>query len=165
MAQRWDMKTSAQYARLVKAVVRRGRTVDDAQDLVQEAYRRLLEYRRDTWVRDEEGFLRRVVCNLAINQYHRERVLTFVSGASEELAAVSDDGPSIERLLSARQQLDEIATMLAATSQRTCEIFLAHRAGFKYAEIAQESGVSTRTVKKHIARAVSMLSHARMTGS
>lgn len=133
--------------------------MEDAEDLVQEAYRRLVEYLRDTWVRDEEGFLRRVSYNLAINQYHRERVLTFVSDASEELAAVLDDGPSIERLLSARQQLDQIAAKLAATSQRTCQIFLAHRAGFRYAEVAQESGVSTRTVKKHIARAVSILSH------
>jgi RNA polymerase sigma factor (sigma-70 family) len=158
------MKTSAQYARLLRAAVRFGRTMEDAQDLVQEAYRRLIEYRRDTWVRDEESFLRRVVCNLAINQYHREHVVTFVSNANEELAAALDDGPSVERLLSACQELDQIAATLAATSQRTCEIFLAHRAGFRYEEIAQERGVSTRTVKKHIARAVSMLSHAHSHG-
>lgn len=151
------------YARLIRACLRRGRSLEDAEDLVQEAYARLVEYQRSTRIRDEEAFLRRVVSNLAINEYHREQILSFTQETIGELdrqALLIDTGPGIERLLSAQQQVEQIAAMLSAVSQRTCEIFLAHRAGFSYAEIASELGISTRTVKKHIARAISMLSHA-----
>lgn len=151
------------YARLVRACLRRGRTLEDAEDLVQEAYARLLEYQRGAKVRDEEAFLRRVASNLAINQYHREQILSFAQETLDELdrqALLVDASPAVERILSARQQLEQIAAMLSAVSRRTSEIFLAHRAGFTYEEVASELGISTRTVKKHIARAKSMLANA-----
>lgn len=154
---------SGAYARLIRACLRRGRTLEDAEDLVQEAYARLVEYQRAVKVRDEEAFLRRVVSNLTINQYHREQILSFSHETIEELdqqAMLVDSGPGVERILSAQQQLERIAAMLGAVSRRTCEVFLAHRAGWNYAEIASELGISTRTVKKHIVRALSMLSHA-----
>lgn len=149
------------YARLIRACLRRGQLLEDAEDLVQEAYARLVEYKRSALVRDEEAFLRRVVSNLAINQYYREQVLSFAPETIEELelqGILGDTGPGVERLLSAQQQLERVAAMLAAVSQRTCDIFLAHRAGFSYGEIASELRISTRTVKKHIIRARSMLS-------
>ncbi len=93
------------YARLVKACLRRGRTLEDAEDLVQEAYARLIEYQHSAKVRDEEAFLRRVVSNLAINQYHREQILSFAHETIDQLDRQSmlvDSGPGIERILSAR---------------------------------------------------------------
>jgi RNA polymerase sigma factor (sigma-70 family) len=151
------------YARLVRACLRRGRTLEDAEDLVQEAYARLVEYQRSAKVRDEEAFLRRVVSNLAINQFHREQILSFSPESIDDLdrqALLVDASPEIERILDARQQLEQIEAMLAAVSRRTAEVFLAHRAGFSYEEVASELGISTRTVKKHIARAKSMLANA-----
>lgn len=151
------------YARLVKACLRRGRTLEEAEDLVQEAYARLVEYRRSAKVRDEEAFLRRVVSNLAINQFHREQILSFAPEPLDQLdrqALLVDTSPGIERILNARQRVEQIEAMLSAVSRRTSEVFLAHRAGFSYEEIASELGISTRTVKKHIARAISMLASA-----
>lgn len=156
-------RSTGAYARLIRACLRRGRSLEDAEDLVQEAYARLVEYRRSAKVRDEEAFLRRVASNLAINQFHREQILSFAHEAIEELelqGMLVDASPGVERLLSAQQEVDRIAAMLSAVSHRTCEVFLAHRAGYSYAEIACELSISTRTVKKHIARAVSMLAHA-----
>lgn len=151
------------YARLVKACMRRGRTLEDAEDLVQEAYARLVKYQLSAKVRDDEAFLRRVVSNLAINQFHREQILSFAHATIDQLdrrSLLLDNGPGIERILSAQQELEQIEAMLAAVSRRTAEVFLAHRAGFSYEEIASELGISTRTVKKHIARAISMLASA-----
>jgi RNA polymerase sigma factor (sigma-70 family) len=151
------------YARLVKACLRRGRALEDAEDLVQEAYARLIEYQRSAKVRDEEAFLRRVVSNLAINQFHRDQILTFTAESIDELdrqAVLVDRSPGIERILSARQQLEQIEAMLSAVSRRTSAIFLAHRAGYSYDELASAFGIGTRTVKKHIARGKSMLDNA-----
>jgi RNA polymerase sigma factor (sigma-70 family) len=147
------MATAKLYARLLRAARGHGRTQEDAEDLVQEAYRRLIEYRRNTQIRD--------VHNLAINQFHHRNILRFVSEPSAEIETAPDDGPSIEHLLSTRQQLEQVAARLAAVNRRTCEIFLAYRAGFGFAEIAEECGVSTRTVKKHISRAKSLVGGSR----
>jgi RNA polymerase sigma factor (sigma-70 family) len=156
-------RSTGAYARLIRACLRRGRTLEDAEDLVQEGYARLVEYQRGARIRDEEAFLRRVVSNLAINQFHRERILSFAPETIEELdqqAMLVDTSPGVERILSAQQQAERIAALLSSVSHRTCEVFLAHRAGYSYAEIATELGISTRTVKKHIVRAIALLSHA-----
>jgi RNA polymerase sigma factor (sigma-70 family) len=153
----------ASYVRLINACLRRGRTLEDAEDLVQEAYARLVAYQRTATVRDEESFLRRVVTNLTINQYHRDQILSFANETVEELdqqGLLVDATPEVERILTARQSIDQIAAILSAVSRRTCEIFFAHRAGHSYAEIASEFRIRPRTVKKHIARARSMLSLA-----
>jgi DNA-binding NarL/FixJ family response regulator len=51
---------------------------------------------------------------------------------------------------------------LGAVSERTCQIFLAQRAGYSYEEIATDLGISVRTVQKHIARAMFLLIGKRM---
>ena len=53
--------------------------------------------------------------------------------------------------------LDELEAGGELRDPRTCEVFLAHRAGFQYEEIAAELGISTRTVKKHVSRGKSLL--------
>jgi RNA polymerase sigma factor (sigma-70 family) len=158
---------SARLARLMKVCRRRGRSQEDAEDLIQEAFLRLHEYCRKTEVRDEEAFLARTVSNLAISEYRRERIVSFVSQTGEELeqtAGLSDPIPGPERIYAAQQRLDEITRTLGAVSERTCQIFLAHRAGYSYEEISSDLGVSHRTIQKHIARAMFLLMEIRMRG-
>jgi RNA polymerase sigma-70 factor (ECF subfamily) len=148
------------FGRLVKAWRRRGRSQEEAEDLIQEAFLRLHEYSRACEVRDEEAFLARTVSNLAINEYHRKRTAGYPGETLEELersASLIDSGPGPERVLAAQQRLDEIAEMLRAASERTCAIFIAQRSGYTYDEIAASLGISERTVQKHIARAMFLL--------
>ena len=153
-------RTPPWYSRLIRVCTRLGRPLEDAEDLVQEAYLRFLEYRQTRQVRDEAALLARIVTNLAINQYHRQRT---VPVSPEELMALEldpalvDAAASAERVLSARERLDQVARTLDRVSHRTCQIFLAHRAGYSYDEIAAEFSVSHRTVQKHIARATLLL--------
>lgn len=143
-------------ARLVKACQRRGRTLEDAEDLVQQAYLRLLEYRQTSPIHDERTFLARIVNNLNINLYRREQILTFAAEPVEELdeqALFVDRVADPERVVTARQQLDSIMTMLTSVSRRTCEVFISYTWGYTHQEIAYRLGISRRTVQKHIARA------------
>jgi RNA polymerase sigma factor (sigma-70 family) len=155
----------ARFARLMKVVRRRGRSQEEAEDLIQEAFLRLHEYCRTTEVRNEEAFLARTVSNLAINEYRRGRIVSYVDQTVEQLeqsTGLADTTPGPERILAAQQRLDEITRALSAVSERTCEIFLAHRAGYSYHEIALDMDISQRTVQKHIARALFLL--IRMQG-
>ena len=155
----------ARFARLMKFCRRRGRSQEEAEDLIQEAFLRLHEYCRTTEVRNEEAFLTRTVANLAINEYRRDRIVSYANETVEELeqgVGLADASPGPERILAAQQRLDQITRVLGAVSERTCEIFLAHRAGYSYDEIAADLAISQRTVQKHIARAVFLL--IRMKG-
>lgn len=147
-------------AHLVRKCQRRGRSFEDAEDLVQEACLRLLTYRKTRTIYDEKAFLARIVANLAINMYHREQILTFAPEALEEfdeqgLLVDSCAGP--ERMLIAEQRVREITQMLCSVSTRSCSIFVAHRLGYTYGEISSMFGVSERTVKKHVSRALVLL--------
>lgn len=158
-------RLAARVARLMKVCRRRGRSQDQAEDLIQEAFLRLHEYCRTAEVRDEEAFLARTVSNLAINEYRRERILSFADESVEELeqsVGLSDSTPGPERICAAQQRLEEISKTLSAVSERTCQIFLAQRAGYSYEEIAADLGITPRTVQKHIARAMFLLIELRM---
>ena len=61
-------------------------------------------------------------------------------------------GPSPEAEVEAQQSLSAIILVLEAVSPRTCEIYLAHRAGYTYDEISAQLKVSHITIKRHIAR-------------
>ena len=80
----------------------------------------------------------------------------------EQSVGLADSNPGPERILAAQQRLDQITQVLGAVSEKTCEIFLAHRAGYSYEEIAADLAISQRTVQKHIARALFLL--IRMKG-
>ena len=147
-------------AHLMKVCRRRGRSREEAEDLIQEAFLRLHEYCRTTEVLNEEAFLVRTVFNLSVNQYRRERRVAYVGQSVEELeqgTGLSDGAPGPERIVSAQQRLDQIVSTLGSVSERTREIFLAHRAGYSYEEIATDLNISHRTVQKHIARAMFVL--------
>ena len=148
------------YARLTTVCERLGRSHDEAEDLVQDAYVRFLEYRQRKQIRDEEALLSLITANLAINQYHRERALAHLVESLDEVEEQGepiDDSPEVQRILAAQDRLRQVEKTLTKVSERTCQIFLAHRAGFSYDEIGYEFGISGRTVQKHIVRATILL--------
>ena len=139
---------------------RRGYSLEDARELVQEAYLRFFDYRRSTKVRDPDSLLRRIIINLSITRFHRERSnpVTFVSiDRLDRRIRVVDPAPGPERTLAAEQELNAVANLLSAVSPRTCQIFIAQRGGYSYEEIAAAFAVKPRTVEKHVASAALLL--------
>jgi RNA polymerase sigma factor (sigma-70 family) len=150
--------------KLHRLLCRKGRSREDAEDLIQEAFLRLHVYQTVAGVANEEAFLRRTVTNLAIDQYRRDRpdIWTEVSidqgDVHSPLVAL---GPSPEAELEAQQSLSAVIRLLEGVSPRTCEIYLAHRAGYTYDEISSRLNVSHITIRRHIARALEAISGYR----
>lgn len=138
----------------------RGCSREDALDVVQEAYMRLLQYQRSTQVRDPDSLLRRIVINITVNHYHRERsspIMPETIDALDRLGVLIDSAPGPARTVAAEQELDRVVSLLSAVSPRMCQIFIAQRGGYSYEEIAITFAVKPRTVEKHVASAVLML--------
>jgi RNA polymerase sigma factor (sigma-70 family) len=147
----------AYFKRLLKFLRRKGRSHEDAEDLIQEAMLRLHLYGQEVPVLNEEAFLRHAVTNLSIDQHRRDRLDLRKEVPIEELNSHSpliSSEATPEEALEAQQRLGRVRAALDAVSVRTREIYFAHRAGYSYAEIADHMDISNITIKRHIARAL-----------
>jgi len=148
MATDWQ----ATLSRVRGALMRRGRTVHDADDLVQEAWVRLACYEREQPVDKPEAFLMRAALNLSIDT-HRARVTRGEEVLLDEVVLV-DTSPGVEATLLGRERIARLSVCLRRLSEKTRVIFLSHRVdGLTYQEIAQRHELSISTVEKHVAKA------------
>jgi RNA polymerase sigma factor (sigma-70 family) len=126
---------------------------EEASDLVQEAFSRLLGARAGASLRNPGAFLNRIVRNLLIDRSRRNAVRPpLVPLESETAVAVpADQGDALE-LAQMHQRYREIVDDLPP---RTREVFLLHRVDeLGYREIADRLDISIRTVEWHIAQAI-----------
>jgi RNA polymerase sigma factor (sigma-70 family) len=145
----------AYFEGLLRFLRRKGRSQEDAEDLIQEALLRLHVYCQAVPVASEEAFLRHAVHNLSVDQHRRDRLDLRMEVSIDEIdARLIDPESTPERTLDAEQRLDHIKSVLDAVGRRTRDIYFAHRAGYSYAEISGQMGISHITIKRHIARAL-----------
>jgi RNA polymerase sigma-70 factor (ECF subfamily) len=133
---------------------RRGRSRDDADDLIQEAFLRLHVYCQSGAVQNQDAFLSRTVLNLSVDLHRKEHRDRYCDEDLESLLLI-DSKPMPDEDVAASQRLTEVEAVLNALGPRTRDIFLMHRVeGYGCAQIAQHFGISLSAVEKHIARAV-----------
>jgi RNA polymerase sigma factor (sigma-70 family) len=147
--------------RLQRYFQRRLRSREDAGDLVQESFARLVGCMARTTLPRPAAYLQRIARNLLLDRYKRleTRLLAFHVPIDDgfEVAVAPDQAARIEvedvmRIY--RQALEELP-------QRTQEIFLAHRVDeLTYREIAENMGLSIPTVQYHVARALAHIDAA-----
>lgn len=151
-----DSNRPAHFDRLLRFLTRKGRTREDAEDLIQEALLRLHLYAKRDVVVNEEAFLIHAVRNLAIDRYRSDRS---IEGGEVQIDDIDRQHPLIapsptpDQILDSQQRLDQLTAQLDSVSRRTREVYLAHRSGYTHAEIANDMGIAEITVKRHIARA------------
>ena len=139
--------------RLRRLLRSRGRSGDESDDLIQEAFVRLQTYCREHEVAKPEAFLARTALNLMIDARRKEAVAPVVQGGIEALDLL-DPHPVPEEILMAQERLRHLHAGIEALSPRVREVFLMHRLeGYSYAQIARQLELSVSTVEKHIAKA------------
>jgi RNA polymerase sigma factor (sigma-70 family) len=147
----------AHFERLLNFLRRKGRSHEDAEDLIQEAMLRLHRYRRtDQRVVNEEAFLTAAVQNLSVDLHRSRRPDIRREVPFEHLSLRNSliDPVTPEKSIDAEQRLNCIRALLDTASVRTREIYFAQRAGYSYEEIAAHFRVSHITIRRHIARAL-----------
>lgn len=152
MVKNWQ----AAFSRVRAALMRRGRSEHEAEDLVQEAWLRLASYEQHQVVVQPEAFLMRAALNLSIDA-HRARSSHGEEVLLDEVVLV-DATPSAEAALLARERIARLSVCLSRLNDKTRAIFLANRVdGMTYQEIARLHRLSVSSVEKHIAKATLLL--------
>jgi RNA polymerase sigma-70 factor (ECF subfamily) len=153
---------------LIAYLQRKGQTVDDAEDVVQEAFARFHRAGHDFAAPDARPLLFVIARNIQRDRWkalgreavHRsgEDVLTLDSGPR----AVASEARAADDRLMDRQALAAAAAAIRALPPRTRDAFLLNRFdNLTYRQIAQRLGVSVSMVEKHIAEALRQLKKTR----
>jgi RNA polymerase sigma factor (sigma-70 family) len=145
------------FQKLRRLLRSRGRSVEDADDLIQEAFLRLQVYCREHTVEKPEAFLVRTALNLSTDQARHDRSQPVDYGGFDHLTLI-DPSPSPDAVYAGQKRLLHWKQGLAALSPRRREVFLLNRLdGFSFPQIAAQLGISLSMVEKHAARAVLFL--------
>jgi RNA polymerase sigma-70 factor (ECF subfamily) len=128
-------------------------TADEAEDLLQEAYARVLA--REDFRRIECGkaFVRRVLLNLALSKARRAKIVAIESIPDVDTLNVIDPAPDCYRQLEAREELARLeAAILALPAQCRQVVTLRKVHELSTTEIAAELSISVSTVEKHLTK-------------
>lgn len=136
---------------------RRVRSRNEAEDLTQEVFLRLVRRMDVEAIDNPEAFVFRSAVNLLRDRSRRGKThqshlveLTHHHADIEEL--------SPERVFDSRQSLTLVLSVLEELDQRSRDAFILHRLeGMKHTEIASLMGVSVSSVEKYIIKALSLL--------
>ena len=130
----------------------RFQSLDDTDDIVQEAYVRLIRARTAGPVTNAKSFLFTTARNIALDQIRRRQVLT--TEPIDELNGpfVIDNGPVPIEAVSHDQEMQLLKEALAALPDRCREVFALRKLqGLSRKEIARRMGVSEHTINAQIA--------------
>jgi RNA polymerase sigma factor (sigma-70 family) len=118
-----------------------------AQDVVQDAYLKVIEAARVFEVKEPVAYLFRIVRNLAIDAHRRATLEARLFVGEQQGAFVQARAGTPESVTVSRQDLRRVAGALATLPERTRRAFELHRlGGLTQREIAGQLGVSTTLV-------------------
>ncbi len=129
---------------------------DQAEDLAQEAFFRLLDRGAEGSPAGLRSWLFRVATNLARDRSRtRETRRRILSGVPPP-----ENVPGPDREMSRTEEVARVRRGLESLTPRDREMLLLRQEGFSYKEIAEVAGVSHRSVGTILARALERLAEA-----
>jgi RNA polymerase sigma factor (sigma-70 family) len=144
------------YASLYRYLLSRVRRREDAEDLTQEAYLRLLRVPATHLIERPDAYLFQIATNLLFEfrlRARRSRVTYDSEQASAQgaRAEASESASSAEALLVATQ----LQSAIESLSDKARTVLILHRRdGLTYARIGEQMGISEDMVKKYLSQAI-----------
>jgi RNA polymerase sigma-70 factor (ECF subfamily) len=150
---RFDVLYREQAPRLRRWLDARLRSSEEANDLVQDAFTRLLGSGARECLRQPEAFLHRIVRNLLIDRSRR------LSNRTPHVPIDDANAPSTRPTqadaIELAQMRERYRAAVDALPSRTRQVFVMHRVeSLGYKEIATQLGISIRTVEWHVGEAL-----------
>lgn len=143
------------HGKLLKFLSVRVRNDEDAADLAQETYARLLRFRGGRSGDDLRRMLFRTAENLLNNHWRWRRVRRMDTQFAIDELDIDSGEPGPERQLYGEQRLQQLrSVILAMPPKRRLAFTLSRIEGLSNSEVARRCGISIKTVEKHIAVAL-----------
>lgn len=144
------------HGSLLRILTQRTGSVEEAKDIAQEAYVKVLAVERRDGISSLAGYLWRSALNLVTDRARRRAVRErFARAARTEAEPLA---PSAETVVDARQRLEVIERAVGQLPPRCLDAFLLRIVqGRPFDEVGREMGISARMAKVYVARALASL--------
>jgi RNA polymerase sigma-70 factor (ECF subfamily) len=143
---------------LQRFLMRRLDQAQDAQDLAQEVYLRLLRVDSADLIRKPESYVYRIAAHVVyefrLREEREKACMTINSDVLQQLSEHVEDGSihDLSREASTERDLEKALRRLPPLEQAI--VLLQKRDGLSYAEVAEKLELSVHTVKKYLFRAL-----------
>lgn len=151
---RWFAEEVQPYEPALRAYLQgRFPALKDQDDIVQDAYARLLRARAAGTIRHPKALLFTTARNIALDFFRRKRPTSMEDITHFDESAVLLDRPDLVERVSRDQELDILAEAVRALPDRCRQvIMLRYLDGLAYKEIAVQLDISSETVKAQLAK-------------
>lgn len=144
------------HAALVRFLTVRTGSAEDAKEILQEAYAKVLALDRPGKIGVVAGYLWRVAVNLAIDRKRHDVLHEGFRRAAMPRAETQEF--SAESVVEARERLAIVERAIGELPPRCLQAFVLHvLKDLTFDEVGREMGISDRMAKKHVARALEYL--------
>jgi RNA polymerase sigma factor (sigma-70 family) len=127
-------------------------TLQDIDDLIQDAYARLLRARDAGKIAHPKAYLFATARNAALDLFRRGKIVSIEGLADFEQLSVLEDGPDAAESASHEQDIQILTAAIAALPPRCREILTLRKLGGRsHREIAEALGISEHTVNAQLA--------------
>lgn len=141
-------------ASLMRYTSRYFRRSQEVEDVVQEAFVKVIEAQRKREIRTPEAYLVRTARNLSLKQVQKPEFK--LTDAADNLLSDSDifSTQTMEEQLEGRENFEMFCRAVRALPVKCRRAFVLGRVyGFSQKEIAEHMGISLKAVEGHLARA------------
>jgi RNA polymerase sigma-70 factor (ECF subfamily) len=140
---------------LVSFLRRRLGVAEDAHDVAQETYIRMMKYEGSRNIGSPLAMLFRIAVNVANDHGRAARARCASNHTQIDDVPLESDYPSAERFTAASQEFDQLLNVIESLPEKCRHVFLLSRVkGMTYPEIARHCGISVKMVEKHISKAL-----------
>ena len=155
----WFKREILQHeAALLRCLARVWPRKHEIQDLRQETYARVYAAAQTARPASPRSFLFTTAHHLMIDRVRRERVVSIETVGDIEALSLSVEEISIERRVSARQELKLLARALDRLPPKCRTVVWLRRVeGLSQKEAAQRLGVSEKTIEQHVSKGARLL--------
>jgi RNA polymerase sigma factor (sigma-70 family) len=139
---------------LLKYLVTRFRDREDAAEIAQETWLKMYGLEHPEHLSNPRAYLFQMASNLGVDRV-RHSAIEHRFNRQEQASARTEAEPSAETSVAAQESLALVSQALSELPEPCRQAFILHRGrDLSYPEIANELGVSTSMVEKHIIRAL-----------
>lgn len=140
---------------MLRHVMKFGVSEADAEEIIQEAFVRLLRLDEPSTHSYLRSYLQRIATNIAIDRFRRKQRSPEIKLEEEEESQQSAYHLSPERVETSRETLAALQESLKKLPEKCQKAFLLYKVeGQSYQQIAQTLGVSESMVRKYVLRAL-----------